>query len=90
MTKQGELHTITSTKSNGGNEKSGDIFKVLGIVIITLAVAIVIGGCFSLIYVAFRLASKRRETYHQFDEEKRASSSSNNGEQPRINVNAVQ
>lgn len=90
MTKQGELHTITATKQSSANDKSGEMFKVLGIVIITIAVAIVIGGCFSLIYVAFRLATKGRETYHQFDEEKRASSASNNGEQPRINVAAVQ
>jgi hypothetical protein len=43
----------------------------MGVVIIALAVAIVIGGCLSLIYVAFRLAIKSRETYHQFDEEKK-------------------
>ena len=80
MTKQGDLHTITATKQTGVNGKGSEVFKLMGVLIITVAVAIVIGGCLSLIYVAYRLISRQRETYHQFDEEKRASSASNNGE----------
>ena len=86
MTTQGDLHTITSTKKTGGNDKEGALFKILGVLIITVAVVIVIGGCFSLIYVVYKLAMKNRETYHQFDEEKRASSASNNGESPILNL----
>ena len=62
----------------------------MGVAIITVAVGIVIGGCLSLIYVAFKIVTRNRETYHQFEEEKRASSASNNGEQPRINVAEIQ
>jgi hypothetical protein len=90
MTKQGDLHTITSTKQTGGNDKGGEVFKFMGVAIITVAVGIVIGGCLSLIYVAFKIVTRNRETYHQFEEEKRASSGSNNGEQPRINVAEIQ
>ena len=90
MTKQGDLHTIKTTKQTGGNDKGGEVFKLLGILIITIAVAIVIGGCLSLIYVAFRIVTRNRETYHQFEEDKRASSSSNNSEQPKINVAEIQ
>jgi len=79
MTKQGDLHTITSSKQTGGNEKGGEVFKFMGVLIITVAVGIVVGGCLSLIYVAFKIVTRNRETYHQFEEEK-ASSGSNNGE----------
>jgi hypothetical protein len=51
----------------------------MGVLIITVAVGIVVGGCLSLIYVAFKIVTRNRETYHQFEEEK-ASSASNNGE----------
>jgi heme/copper-type cytochrome/quinol oxidase subunit 2 len=50
------------------------VFKFMGVIILTIAVAIVIAGCLSIIYVAFRLVKKSRETYHQFEEDKRASS----------------
>jgi hypothetical protein len=74
MTKQGDLHTIKTTKQTGGNDKGGEVFKFMGVIILTIAVAIVIAGCLSIIYVAFRLVKKSRETYHQFEEDKRASS----------------
>jgi MFS superfamily sulfate permease-like transporter len=90
LTKQGDLNTITNTMFSRRNNKSGEFFKFMGIVIITVAVAIVVGGCLSLAYLAFKMLRRNRETYHQFEEEKRASSDLNNVEHPRINVAEVQ
>ena len=80
MTTQGELHTITNKGGNGsGNGATGknndQTLYLLAVGVLTLAVVIVVVGCFALGFLAVKVLRKhQRETYFQFEEENRRSS----------------
>ena len=52
MSTEGQLHTI---KQTSGKSNDQQIYKLMGLLIITLAAVILIGGCITLGFVAYRL-----------------------------------